>query len=109
MSKLNDLIISLVTESGLNDYDQRSAIGMARNWVDKREPIKSNPEQVQFPKRDKLARDLVAAMEENPAEESEYVAALNEARKIVNAPHNIGEVHSSRNLGKPKERKAEGK
>lgn len=46
MSNLSDLMIAQIEASELNDYDQRSAIGMARSWVDNQKPITWNPEQV---------------------------------------------------------------
>jgi hypothetical protein len=90
---------------GLNDYDQRSAIGMARAWVDNREPIRWKVEQVEYPKRDQLAKDLVSLMEENPAEPEEYVEALKAVRKVVNAPYQRDSVHTGADLRKPGEKK----
>ena len=105
MSELNEQIISAVMNSGLNDYDQRSAIGMARTWVDKREPIKYNPEQIEYPKRDQLAKDLVALMEATPAENEEYVEALAAARREVNRPFQNVDTRSRGSLLKPGEKK----
>lgn len=90
---------------GLNDYDQRSAIGMARSWVDNREPIRWKVEQVEYPKRDQLAKDLVSLMEETPAEPEEYVEALRAVRKVVNAPYQRDSVHTGRDLQKPRDKK----
>jgi len=104
MSELSEAIIACVESSGLNDDDQRSAIGMARTWVDKREPIKWNPEQVHYEKRDQLAANLVAIIEANPAEDEEYVKALQAARAVVNAPFQV-ETHGGARLGKPGEKK----
>jgi hypothetical protein len=104
MTNLKDAIITRVEASGLNDYDQRSAIGMARTWVDKREPIRWNPDQIEYPKRDQLAKDLVAIMEENLAENEEYIEALQAARAKVNAPFQV-ETHGGARLGKPGEKK----
>lgn len=105
-SKLSDQIIALLDLSGINDYDQRSAIGMARSWVDNQKPITWNPEQVQNAKRDQLAKDIVMLLGENPADEAEYVAALSEARAHVNAPFQVA-THSGQRLGKPGEKKKE--
>lgn len=102
--KLNDQIVSCVVDSGINDYDQRSAIGMARTWVDKREPIRWNPEQIEYPKRDQLAKDIVAIFEANPATNEEYVEALQDARRVVNAPFQV-QTHGGARLGKPGEKK----
>lgn len=106
MSKLSDQIITLLTASEINDYDQRSALGMARSWVDNQKPITWNPEQVQNAKRDQLAKDIVALLEENPADEAEHVEALLKAREHVNAPFQV-ETHSGQRLGKPGEKKKE--
>ncbi len=88
MSILAEKMIELVdsTKEFINDYDHRSAIGMARTWVDKREPIKWNPEQVHYPNRDKLAEDLVALMVEYGGGRDELIEALREVRGHVNAP-----------------------
>lgn len=69
----------------VNDYDQRSAIGMARTWVDRREPIKWKVEQIHVPNRDKLAEDLVALME-GVDDRDEMIEALQGVRAHVNAP-----------------------
>ena len=45
---LSEQMAECVMSSGLNDYDQRSALGMARTWVDKRAPIEWNKEQVHY-------------------------------------------------------------
>lgn len=102
---LSDSIITLLTNSGINDYDQRSALGMARSWVDNQKPVTWNPEQVENRKRDQLAKDIVALLEDNPAEDEEYVAALSDARAHVNAPFQVA-THSGRRLGKPGEKKS---
>ncbi len=101
---LSEQIIQQVQASGINDYDQRSAIGMARTWVDKREPIVWNPNQVEYPKRDQLAKDLVAIFEGNPATDEEYIEALKAAREVVNAPYQV-ETHGGAWLSKPGEKK----
>lgn len=99
-NKLSDEIISLIEASGINDYDQRSAIGMARSWVDNQKPIVWNPEQIENRKRDQLAKDIVAILEANLATEEEYVAALRTARDHVNAPFQVA-THSGAALQKP--------
>ncbi len=90
---------------GLNDYDQRSAIGMARSWVDNREPIRWKVEQIEYPNRDQLAKDLVSLMEASPATDEEYVEALKAVRKHVNAPYLRESVHTGADLRKPGEKK----
>lgn len=84
MSELNEVILAAVTGSGLGDYDQRSALGMARGWLDSGKPIRWNPDQVEYPKRGQLAKDLVALMEGYGREEC--IEALMVAREAVNAP-----------------------
>lgn len=105
MPELSTLILTQVTKSGLNDYDQRSALGMARTWVEKREPIKWNPNQIEYPNRDQLARDLVIIMQENLAEDAEYVGALLRARKAVNAPFQRATGPERDRIAKPGEKK----
>lgn len=84
MSDLNDAILEAVTGSGLADHDQRSALGMARSWLDNGKPIRWNPDQIEYPKRDQLAKDLVALMEGHGREEC--IEALLAAREAVNLP-----------------------
>lgn len=109
MSELGEQLTECVMSSGLNDYDQRSAIGMARSWVDKREPIRWNPDQIQCEKRDDLAKALVALMAENPAEDEDYIEALQDARREVNRPFQseamLGFQAGRKSLVKPGERK----
>ncbi len=97
-NKLSDQIISCVNESGLNDYDQRSAIGMARSWLENGKPITWNPEQVRNEKRDQLAKDLVALMDGQ--DKAECIEALSDARRVVNAPFQI-ETSGGSALQKP--------
>lgn len=92
MSELNEAILAKVEESvgKINDYDQRSALGMVRSWLDSGrlgvwEP-QSGKDKIQYPKRDQLASDLVALIEESGAERGEVLDALAEARAWVNAP-----------------------
>lgn len=85
MSELNDRILECVRTSGLADYDRRSAIGIARTWVEKRKPFKRS-EIDGYEKRDALAASLVQIMEEIPSEPKQYAAALQKARKEINRP-----------------------
>jgi hypothetical protein len=101
---LAEQMIAQIEASGINDYDQRSALGMARSWVDKREPIRWNPEQVHYEKRDDLAQGLVGLMEANPGTNEEYVEALLEVRKKVNGPYQRTRVERG-TIQKPGEKK----
>lgn len=84
-----------ITETVINfpkvtDYDQRSAIGMARTWVEKRkldvwDPIR-HKDQIQNVQRDALATALVDIFRQAEAEEDEMIAALASARAEVNRP-----------------------
>ncbi len=85
MSLTEQMIECVAAAVKVNDYDQRSAIGMARTWVDRREPIKWKAEQVEYPNRDQLAKDLVALME-GVDDRDEMIEALQGVRAHVNAP-----------------------
>ena len=104
MSELREKIITCVVDSGLNDYDQRSALGMARSWVDGHELQLAVNSLDLKPKRDQLAQDLVAIMEEYLAENEEYIEALRAARAVVNKPFQVA-ISGGARLGKPKEQK----
>lgn len=92
MSKqLDEQVTKVVLDlSGtINDYDQRSAIGMARSWIDNGElavwhPDKSK-DQVQYPKRDALATAIVEILA-GATKREDMVAALAGARAKVNEP-----------------------
>lgn len=105
MSDLKQRIMGALSGSGLGDVDQRSAIGMARTWVEKREPVKRSVIGG-YEKRDDLAISLVAIMEEAAAPREEYLAVLAEARRALNEPFRDAAVVGSRShveLLKPKE------
>lgn len=104
MSELAEMMVTHIEALGINDYDQRSALGMARTWVDKRDPIRWNPEQVHYEKRDELAQTLVGLMEANPGTNEEYVEALQAARSHVNKPYQI-ERTVRKEIQKPGEKK----
>ena len=83
---LTEQITEVTLKARLTDYDQRSALGMARSWIDNQEPIRWNPDQIEYKRRDQLAKDLVALLESSPTDRSEGIEALQAARKAVNAP-----------------------
>lgn len=73
------------TNKTMNDYDQRSAIGMARSWVDNQKPIERNDYAPQLhANRDNLAEALVTILEGH--ERDEQIQALRDVRQMVNAP-----------------------
>ena len=101
-----------VTETVMNfpkvdDYAQRSALGMARTWIEKGkldtwDPIR-HKDQVQHVNRDALATAIVAVLEESEAEKDEMVAALAAARAEVNRPYQL-RASASKPLPKPKDK-----
>jgi len=109
-TELNAKILAVIQTVGRNDYLQRSALGMARSWVDKRKPI-DRPEKYldgSWEKRDDLAASLVAIMEDNPSERADYILALGKAREWVNEPFidptMLGQ-RAGKQLQKPKDTK----
>jgi hypothetical protein len=86
MSKAKTVeIIALVEGAGVNQYDQRSALGVARSWMDSGEFAGAGPGlENLYGGRDRLARSLVAALEGVPR--GEQLVALASAREKVNAP-----------------------
>jgi len=92
-SELTTAILAKIEETStfIHDSDQRSALGMARSWINHGKLDTWNPERhkdmIEYPKRDQLAKDLVAILEESGAEEEEMVAALKETRDKINAPY----------------------
>lgn len=85
---LNEQILSIMQAFQGSDYDQRSALGMARTWIDGRDP-EFSPEAA-YKSRDELTREIIAALEASGAETEEMVGALAEVRKVVNEPFRVG-------------------
>lgn len=84
MSSFQKTVVAAVAGSGLNDYHQRSAIGMARGWLDSQKlKLAANTADL-YPGRDQLASDLVALMDGRSRKDC--IAALQVARAEVNAP-----------------------
>lgn len=82
---LNEQVLAVVVESGLGDYEQRSAIGMARSWLDQGEmKLAGEGLETLYRGRDVLAGRLVDVIREAGREEA--IAALREARAVVNEP-----------------------
>lgn len=87
MSKLKDEIMAAVmaTTETMTDADQRSAIGMARTWIENGKPIaRQNYHQAVYKRRDDLAETLVSIMTGHDPDDC--VAALQAVRAAVNAP-----------------------
>ena len=108
MSTLSEQIIAAVkaTDGTMDDYAQRSAIGMARSTLDMEPRIKPNSYDP-YERRDALASQLVELMEES-GDTEECVEALLAARRVVNAPYLQAGVHGTKELLKPgARRKAE--
>lgn len=105
---LSEQMIECVETASLhvNDFDARSAIGMARTWVDRREPIRWNINQVHYENRDSLAAALVALMEESEDDRDAQIQALQKVREHVNAPY-FNDWRKGKELLKPGDRKKE--
>jgi hypothetical protein len=73
------------TKGKMTDGDQRSALGMARTWLDKHEDIvRQSNFAGQFKRRDDLAIALVEIF--RAGDRGECLAALQEARARLNKP-----------------------
>lgn len=87
---VRDRVMALIegTVATMADFDQRSALGMARSWIENAKPIKRNDFQQQFKgtyaQRDDLAEALVMAMQ--GGEPDEQIVALAGAREFINKP-----------------------
>lgn len=84
---LNKSVAELVTSSGLNDFDQRSALGIARSSVEPNaKPYEGAVAVKHLMKgRDELALRLIAVLD--GVKRDEAVAALAHARSLINAPY----------------------
>lgn len=80
--ELNAKVLALVQASGCNEYDQRSALGVAQSCLENKKPVVRDGTYMHL--RDDLADALVAAMQDyDPAD---CKSALQSARAWVNAP-----------------------
>lgn len=86
MSELTEKIVAVTMGFEGSDYDQRSALGMARAWADKGVKPEWNPNQVENKRRDDLAKELVSVLEGAEAGKDEAFEALAAARLEVNRP-----------------------
>lgn len=80
---LTQAVIERINGEPMVDWDQRSAIGIARTWVGDRKPLEKSIIPG-YEKRDQLAADLVGLMVD--ARPADCVSALVAAREVVNAP-----------------------
>lgn len=107
-TELNHSVYELVRASGLGDHDQRSAIGIARTWVEKGKPVERQTMFSGYEKRDDLAEALVRALG-GTDKQSERIRALAYARKEINKPYRdktmAGFRAGARDLSKPGEKK----
>jgi hypothetical protein len=76
-------ILSLLQASNLVDYDQRSALGIARTWLEKHEAFVPTTHP-SYQKRDALAQQLIDRVAELDPEAA--VAELAHARSVINEP-----------------------
>lgn len=85
MNELAQRLLEIIELAKATEGDQRSALGMARTWVENRKPIQRQTYFVeQFKRRDDLAEALVSAMSfEEPVD---CIAALGSVRRHLNAP-----------------------
>jgi hypothetical protein len=89
LMELFEQVMACIDGSGTNDYQQRSALGIARTWVDKRKPHERvvHKENANETKRDDLAEKLIELFEAVPAGKDEYIDALTAAREVINLPY----------------------
>jgi hypothetical protein len=83
MNNLTTTILSRLEASGLVDYDQRSALGIARTWLEKHEAFVPTTHP-SYQKRDALAQQLIDRVAELDPEAA--VAELAHARSVINEP-----------------------
>ena len=101
---LKQTILEIVKAFKGTDSDRRSSLGMARTWVEKQKEPAYNPLRSECRLRDVLTRDLVTALHESECEDDEMIAALANAREVVNAPFQVASFVGTARL-KPKDQK----
>lgn len=79
-AQLNAAVLACVETSGCNDYDQRSALGMARSWIENQKPVVRNGNCMHL--RDDLAEALIEEIRDKDRADS--IAALQAARAVIN-------------------------
>lgn len=107
-TELNHSVFELIQASGLADHIQRSALGMARTWVEDGKPVRRQDMVAGYEKRDDLAEALVRTLEVVEKKE-ERIRALAYARKEINKPYRdktmAGFRAGARDLSKPGDKK----
>lgn len=81
--ELNTAVLACIQTSRANEYDQRSALGMARTWLENGKPIVRDGNYMHL--RDDLAEALIGEIRDQDIAES--VAALQAARAVINEPY----------------------
>ena len=80
---LSKEILLRLEASGLVDYDQRSALGLAYNWTKEHKAFVPTQHEA-YMKRDALANQLIELLQEFPDED--HREALATARQVINEP-----------------------
>lgn len=103
MNELATRLLDIVQTANLTDGDQRSALGMARTWVENHKAIQRQTYFIeQFKGRDDLAEALVTAMTDETPEDC--IAALGSVRRRIDAPFldlSMNGQRSKANIDKP--------
>lgn len=87
MKALNQAVIDVIktTSETMNDHDQRSALGIARGWIENGKIAETNPDlRTVCAARDQLAKALVEVIRDHKP--ADAIAALAAARAYINAP-----------------------
>lgn len=82
-NELTTTILSRLEASGLVDYDQRSALGLAYNWTKEHKLFVPTVHEA-YLKRDALAIGIIEDLQRFP--DGDHRAALAEARQVLNEP-----------------------
>lgn len=82
VKNLSDGVLAIVQGSPLGDRDVRSALGMARSWMDNGKAIVRT--NAVYGVRDDLAEELITEIRDMDREDS--LVALSDAREWLNAP-----------------------
>lgn len=82
-NELTTTILSRLEASGLVDYDQRSALGLAYNWTKEHKLFVPTAHEA-YMKRDALANEIIQLLQDSP--DDDHREALAEARQVINEP-----------------------
>ena len=88
MNQLTNQLLSCVqaTDKTIPWYDQRSAMGLARTWIGKRDFKRSEYHPVTMKRRDDLAEEVIALLAADGRGNDELISTMIEARAIMDAP-----------------------